>query len=85
MAAEAKARFFLGANSPTGFYSLYDQLMDPARAEELCSQYNVGNLKNVGNKTILRIIKDEKPMEEAVPAEASLEDLYLYYFQEEGR
>lgn len=57
----------------------------PARAEELCSRYNVGNLKNVGNKTILRIIGDEKPMEEAVPAEASLEDLYLYYFQEEGR
>ncbi len=57
----------------------------PARAEELCSRYNVGNLKNVGNKTILRIIKDEKPMEEAVPAEASLEDLYLYYFQEERR
>ena len=59
--------------------------VDPARAEELCSQYNVGNLKNVGNKTILRIIKDEKPMEEAVPAEASLEELYLYYFQEERR
>ena len=59
--------------------------VDPARAEELCSRYNVGNLKNVGNKTILRIIGDEKPMEEAVPAEASLEDLYLYYFQEEGR
>ena len=57
----------------------------PARAEELCSRYNVGNLKNVGNKTILRIIKDEKPMDEAVPAEASLEDLYLYYFQEERR
>ena len=59
--------------------------VDPARAEELCSRYNVGNLKNVGNKTTLRIIGDEKPMEEAVPAEASLEDLYLYYFQEEGR
>ena len=59
--------------------------VDPARAEELCSRYNVGNLKNVGNKTILRIIGDEKPMEEAVHAEASLEDLYLYYFQEEGR
>ena len=59
--------------------------VDPARAEELCSRYNVGNLKNVGNKTILRIIKDEKPMEEAVPAEASLEDLYIYYIKEEGR
>lgn len=59
--------------------------VDPARAEELCSRYNVGNLKNAGDKTILRIIKDEKPMDEAVPAEASLEDLYLYYFQEERR
>lgn len=28
-------RYFLGANSPTGFYSLYDQLIDPATAEDI--------------------------------------------------
>jgi hypothetical protein len=28
----AHARYFLGANSPAGFYSLYDQLLDPAQA-----------------------------------------------------
>lgn len=33
MAAEPLACFYLGANSPSGFYSLYDQLIDPAHAE----------------------------------------------------
>lgn len=35
MAAEPDVRFYLGANSPSGFYSLYDQLIDPAQAEDL--------------------------------------------------
>ncbi len=35
MAAEAQVQFFLGANAPTGFYSLYDQLIDPAEAEDI--------------------------------------------------
>lgn len=35
MASELQVRFYLGANSPTGFYSLYDQLIDPASAEDI--------------------------------------------------
>ena len=35
MATEPKVRFYLGANSPGGFFSLYDQLIDPAGAEEV--------------------------------------------------
>ena len=35
MTTEPKVRYYLGANSPSGFYSLYDQLMDPGEAEEL--------------------------------------------------
>ena len=35
MAAETQVQFFLGANAPTGFYSLYDQLIDPATAEDI--------------------------------------------------
>ena len=35
MHAVPQVCFFLGANSPTGFYSLYDQLIDPARAEDI--------------------------------------------------
>ena len=33
--AEQKVQFFLGANAPTGFYSLYDQLIDPNQAEDI--------------------------------------------------
>lgn len=33
--AQPKVCYFLGANSPTGFYSLYDQLIDPAAAEDI--------------------------------------------------
>lgn len=35
MQANDKVRFFLGANSPRGFYSLYDQLIDPKQAEAI--------------------------------------------------
>lgn len=35
MQAQPRIHYFLGANSPTGFYSLYDQLIDPEEAEEL--------------------------------------------------
>ena len=35
MTTEPQVRFYLGANSPAGFYSLYDQLIDPAQAADL--------------------------------------------------
>lgn len=45
----------------------------------------VSNLRHEGNRVILRILSDSIPDERAVPYEASLEDLYLYYFgSEEG-
>lgn len=45
----------------------------------------VANLRHEGKEIILRIISDNMPDEGAVPCEATLEDLYLYYFgAEEG-
>lgn len=35
MQAKASIRYFLGANSPQGFYSLYDQLIDPKQADRI--------------------------------------------------
>lgn len=35
MVREPQVRFFLGANAPSGFYSLYDQLIDPAEAAHI--------------------------------------------------
>lgn len=45
----------------------------------------VANLRHEGKDMILRIISDQRPSEYATPCEATLEDLYLYYFPtEEG-
>ena len=35
MAAEPRVQFYLGANAPSGFYSLYDQLIDPDQARDV--------------------------------------------------
>lgn len=32
---DAKPAFFLGANAPTGFYSLYDQMLDPHKTRRI--------------------------------------------------
>lgn len=47
-------------------------------------RYNVGNLKHEGSATVLRIVAEEKPMEDARLVAPTLEDLYLYYFEEAG-
>lgn len=45
----------------------------------------VANLRHEENRIVLRIISDDRPGDNAVPCEATLEDIYLYYFQtEEG-
>ena len=35
MDAEARICYYLGANAPSGFYSLYDQLIDPEQARDV--------------------------------------------------
>lgn len=43
----------------------------------------VANLRHEGQQVVLRIISDKRSGEGAVPCEATLEDLYLYYFPTE--
>ena len=45
----------------------------------------ISNLRHEGKDMILRIVSDNMPGEQAVPCEATLEDLYLYYFPTEER
>lgn len=52
---------------------------EAARMQECC---NISNLRNEGDSVILRVIGDDKPSEQAVPAVPNLEDLYLYYFND---
>ena len=55
---------------------------DSKTAEELSKAYPVLNIREGQNGTLLRLVCQEKPAETAVSVEASLEDLYLYYFSE---
>lgn len=54
-----------------------------SRAQALSEGLNVGNLRTEGEYTVLRVISDARPMEEAWEASPNLEDLYLYYFREQ--
>ena len=51
-----------------------------AEAKKWQTNSTVANLRHEGRQVVLRIISDDKPSERAVPCEATLEDLYLYYF-----
>lgn len=51
-------------------------------ADEYAAKYPVINTRNEGDMVFLRLVSNEKPCENAENAEASLEDLYLYYFSE---
>ena len=44
------------------------------------TETTVANFRHEGSQVVLRILSDTKPAEYAIPCEATLEDLYLYYF-----
>ena len=57
----------------------------PEEARKWQKKTTVANLRHEGKQVVLRIISDTMPTPEAVTCEATLEDLYLYYFPtEEG-
>lgn len=51
--------------------------------DEYAAKYPLINTRNEGDMVFLRLVSDEQPCEGAKNAEASLEDLYLYYFSAE--
>ncbi len=53
-------------------------------AKKWQTKSTVANLRHEDGQVVLRIISDDKPSERAVPCEATLEDLYLYYFHEQA-
>lgn len=56
-----------------------------AEARKWQAKTTVANMRHEENKMVLRIVSDSIPDERAIPCEATLEDLYLYYFgAEEG-
>ncbi len=54
------------------------------RAERYGEALNISNLRNLeNNKTVLRVISEKQPVQNAVQVQPTLEDLYLYYFKGE--
>lgn len=51
---------------------------------QLMKKYKISNLKTDSHGAVLRIISKEKPVPDAVPEEAVLEDVFLYYFDEKA-
>ena len=59
---------------------VWEIIVPPKEAVKWQTRYTVANLRHEGENMVLRIVSDDKPEENATPCEATLEDLYLYYF-----
>ena len=53
-------------------------------ASQLISSYPVVNMRQEEEQVVLRIISDKEPYTMASNVQATLEDLYMYYFSEVG-
>ncbi|MCI8327222.1 MAG: ABC transporter ATP-binding protein [Lachnospiraceae bacterium] len=62
---------------------VWEVLVDEQKAAEYSEQYSIVNLHHENNMVRLRIVSEDAPTADAVTAEPSLEDLFLYYFREE--
>lgn len=54
----------------------------PKDVQRYSAQFALSNLRNMDNSVLLRIVSEKKPMEKAVLTTPTLEDGYLYYFEE---
>lgn len=64
---------------------VWELLVDEREAAEYSSRFSVVNLHHEDGKVRLRMIHDTAPATDAMTVPPSLEDLFLYYFQEEAK
>lgn len=62
---------------------VWEIAVDPADTEKWEAETTVAKLRREDDKTILRIISETMPADNAVRVSATLEDLYLYHFPTE--
>lgn len=61
---------------------VWELTVSPAEAKIWQERAAVANLRHEGEQVVLRILAEERPAQEAVCCEATLEDLYLQSFRE---
>lgn len=64
---------------------VWECTVDSALAATLTEQYPIINIRQEKEGTFLRLVCKEKPSAEAQSVEATLEELYLYYFSDAER
>lgn len=64
--------------------TVWECLVPKNRVSDFMEKYKIYNMKSEINQIMLRIISHEKPVENAMRVEASLEDVFLYYFGEKA-
>ena len=64
--------------------TVWECLVPKNRVSGFMEKYKISNMKSEINQVMLRIISHEKPVGNAVRVEASLEDVFLYYFGEKA-
>ncbi len=60
---------------------VFEVIVNKKDLEIIEKNYNVIDSKVYNDNLIVKIISDTKPFDEAIKCEATLEDLYLYYFK----
>ncbi len=61
---------------------VFECTVDSKTAEDMSSKYPIINMRVENDMIFLRLVCDEKPLENSQNSRATLEDLYLYYFVE---
>lgn len=63
---------------------VWECLLDKSMVSAFIKKYKISNMKSEPHGVELRIISSEKPCASARHVEASLEDVFLYYFGEKA-
>ena len=63
--------------------AVWECAVTPREADELAARFTAGNLHyGTDGMAVVRVVAERRPHPRAVPAEPTLEDVYLYLFQE---
>ncbi|ALS01201.1 ABC transporter ATP-binding protein [Enterococcus silesiacus] len=64
--------------------AVWECVVAEEQVHELMQTYTISNQKHAENGVVIRIVSKEMPFQTAYKVSPTLEDLYLYYFREEG-
>jgi ABC-2 type transport system ATP-binding protein len=64
---------------------VWECVVEASKLKEMVENHVISNQKHSENGTVLRMISKEKPTQDALQVQPTLEDLYLYYFREDSK